>query len=132
MKPTLCGLLVCVLVPAGRLSADPGLAARAETVLKAHCARCHGPDSPGKGGFNFVLDRDKLVARNKVVPGQAASSKLYQRVRDGKMPPKGVRPRPTPQELALLGQWINAGAGAAGPPNGRRTFLAEPDVVRLI
>jgi len=138
MKPAVCGLVVCFLVPVGRLgvggatAADPALAAEAAGVLKAHCARCHGPDSPGKGGFSFVLDRDKLVARTKVVPGRAADSKLYKRVRDGKMPPRGVNPRPGPQDVAILRRWIDAGAVAAEPAPGRRTFLAESDIVRLI
>ena len=32
-----------------------------------------------------MLDRDKLVARNKVVPGSPAESELYQRVHSGEM-----------------------------------------------
>ncbi|HEV3261739.1 MAG TPA: c-type cytochrome domain-containing protein [Gemmataceae bacterium] len=137
MKSAVRGLLACFLVPAtglsvGSTTAADVLAVKAAAVLKAHCARCHGPDSPGKGGFNFVLDRDKLVARNKVRPGHADDSKLYKRVRDGKMPPKGEKPRPGPQDVTLLRQWIDAGAVAAEPAAGRRTFLAESDVVRLI
>src|SRR5947209_19761022 len=109
------GLVRCMVVVIGGLGAAPATAAdalpaRAEAVLKTHCARCHGPDSPGKGGFDFVLDRDKLVALQKVLPGHAADSKPYQRARDGKMPPRSLRPRPGPPDLAALARCIDAGA----------------------
>ena len=69
-----------LIVPWNRgAAADNALGQKAQEILKANCNRCHGPDSPGKGGMNFILDRDKLVARNKIVPGNAAESKLYQR-----------------------------------------------------
>src|SRR5215475_1874806 len=44
--------------------------ARAQAVLRTHCGACHGPDGTGKGGFDYLLDRDRLVARNQVVPGK--------------------------------------------------------------
>ncbi len=32
------------------------LAAKALTILKANCYRCHGESGTAEGGFNFVLD----------------------------------------------------------------------------
>ena len=112
--------------------ADPALAQRAQEVLKTYCARCHGPDGKGKGGLNFILDRDRLVARNKLVPGSAAGSLIYRRAAEGEMPPEGVRKRPGPADLQLLKQWIEAGAPAAGSAASPRPFLTEADLVYLI
>src|SRR5215471_7005385 len=73
----------------------PTLWPKAQTILKQHCGACHGIDGASKGGFGYVLDRDRLIARGKVVPGDAAESELYQRVHAGEMPPAGKKPRPT-------------------------------------
>jgi mono/diheme cytochrome c family protein len=119
-----------VLVVAPGRTADPTLAATARVVLKTHCGRCHGTDSPGKGGFNFVLDRERLVARNKVVPGDADRSALYQRMAEGEMPPAEVKNRPTSGDIVAVRQWIAAGApvesGVTAP------LMSEADAVYLI
>ncbi len=130
MRPLLSALAVCVGVSTAA-AAESNLAVRARTTLDTWCSRCHGVDSPGKGGFSHVLDRDRLVARNRVVPGDPSASPLYQRVVQGEMPPREQKKRPTPDEIALLRQWIEAGAPAvmaAGP----RTFLPEAEVRGLV
>ncbi len=124
-------ILAATLLSSPIRAADADLAARAQAILKANCARCHGFESPAKGGLNYILDRDKLVARHKLVPGNPAESEIYQRIRHGEMPPKDRQPRPSPDELALLQQWIEAGAPAVPVP-GPRTALSETDTFRLI
>src|SRR5579871_5772023 len=52
----------------------PALARQALDVLKANCHRCHGQDGANEGGFNYVLDAARLVARKKVLPGDPAKS----------------------------------------------------------
>jgi hypothetical protein len=108
------------------------LAEKATTILTTHCARCHGPDSPGKGGLNFILDRDRLVVRNKLIPGKPARSQIYQRMLEGEMPPAGAKKRPGAEELAVLKQWIEAGAPASGPVTAPRPFVTQADIVYLI
>jgi mono/diheme cytochrome c family protein len=122
-------LLLLALWPAH--GADPALAGKAHAILKAHCFRCHGPDGQPKGGFGYVLEREQLIARNKVVPGKPAQSELYQRIVKGEMPPKD-RPRVSNAELALLRDWIDAGAPPFAPASGPRTPVYERDVLRLI
>ncbi len=108
------GLLTAVL-SGGAASAEPGLAQKAEAVLKANCYRCHGQEGAVEGGFNYVLDRATLVARRKVVPGRADGSPLYKKVAAGKMPPPGESPRPSDADVAIIKEWIDAGAPAVRP-----------------
>src|SRR3954454_7184699 len=91
-------LLPGILLGTGQAGAgeEPALAARAQAILKANCYRCHGQEGAVEGGMNYVLDRDKLLARRKVVPGHADKSPLYRRIVAGRMPPRGESPRPSP------------------------------------
>jgi hypothetical protein len=124
--------MLATLLPARTGAADPTLAEKATAILSVHCGRCHGLDGPGKGGMNFIQDRERLVVRNKLVPGKPAQSPIYQRIQDGEMPPAGAKQRPGPDELAVLKQWIEAGAPAAGPATAPRPFVTEADLVYLI
>jgi WD40 repeat protein len=114
------------------LRADPVLAKKAEQILTNHCFKCHGKEGNAKGGLNFILDRDKLVARQKLVPGKPEDSKVLLRVLTNEMPPESVKARMTPDEVVILRQWIVAGAPAAAPAAGKREFLSEVDVVYQI
>src|SRR5947209_4390370 len=100
--PALCGLfwgmllLLPLSVPAQAAAPDPELGRKAGEILKTNCYRCHGQNGNLEGGMNFILDRDKLTARRKIIPGKADESPLYKRVAAGKMPPPGEAPRPSP------------------------------------
>src|SRR5262249_45056907 len=98
------------------------------------CHRCHGHDGANEGGFNFVLDRQRLVNRKKIVPGDAANSKLYRRLvsNDDPMPPPDEKPRPTTDEISLIKKWIDAGGPDVAPVAAARRFLAPADVVAAI
>jgi WD40 repeat protein/mono/diheme cytochrome c family protein len=106
------------------------LAQKAHAILNTHCHRCHGQNGSLEGGFNYILDHDKLIVRKKIVPGQAEQSPLYKRVASGKMPPAG-QPRPTPAEVALLKQWIEAGAPGVTTTIARRQ-TTESDILQWI
>ncbi len=117
MKPAaLSFVALLVAVSAALADPPPGLAARAREVLKANCYRCHGQDGAVEGGFNYVLDRDKLVAAHKIVPGKPDESPLMRKVLAGKMPPPDQQPRPSAAAVALLKQWVEAGAPAPPRP----------------
>jgi mono/diheme cytochrome c family protein len=123
-----------LLASGGRLPAEPkpvDLAQQAQAILKANCHRCHGREGAVEGGLNYILDRDKLIHRRKVLPGQAEQSPLFKRMASGKMPPPGEQPRPRPADLALLKQWIDAGAPAAEPAL-RRAIVRETAVQDLL
>ncbi len=84
-------------------------------IFKQHCLECHGPDEQES---SLRVDRRAALLRGgdygepSIVPGKAAESYLFQVVA-GKndelvMPPEGA-PLST-DELAVLREWINAGA----------------------
>ena len=76
MKFSACALTVsCLIGLHAARAGDPW--AKARVILKRHCAPCHGQDGAAKGGFGYALDRDRLIARGKVVPGSAADSELF-------------------------------------------------------
>jgi hypothetical protein len=120
-------------VEPGPPAEDSALARRAYDILATNCYRCHGKDGAAEGGLNYILNRDQLVARRKLVPGFASQSKVYRRVSRGEMPPEGEQPRPRPDEVALLSRWIDAGAPKVNTPGtGPRPFLAESDLLAMI
>lgn len=123
-------LLLISLSIGSPLEADAATKARA--VLQSHCARCHGPAGLAKGGFGYVLDRDRLVARGKVVPSDAAGSLLFQRVVAGEMPPRERKERPSADEIAMLKRWIDSGAPAFAVVAKPRSFVSESEVLRTV
>ena len=114
---------------------NPELSGRAKpcALFQTHCYRCHGQDGANEGGLNYILDRDKLVERRKLVPGQPNKSRLFKRLTnpDDPMPPADEKVRPSKEDISLLRAWI-AGAPGAQPPTPKRTFLATADVLDLI
>ena len=69
------------------------------------------------GSVHLVQCRDRASRR---LPGNAARSKLYRRLTsdDSPMPPSDEKARPTKDEVALIKDWIDAGApdvSAAAP-----------------
>jgi WD40 repeat protein/mono/diheme cytochrome c family protein len=133
MKSAVAGssllLLAALAVPAD--AAGQSLAHKARAVLDAHCHRCHGQQGAVEGGMNYVLDRDKLVARKKVVPGKPDLSPLFLKMSSGKMPPPGQQPRPGAADIALVRQWIEAGAPGTQPaaPRPLVTEVALDDLL---
>ena len=88
------------------------LAEKVKGILRTNCYRCHGEDGASEGGFNFVLNLEKL-ARTVVKPKNVSGSLLYERISssgDSVMPPEGENPRPSTADIAAIKGWIEAGA----------------------
>ena len=85
-------------------------------VFQEKCFVCHGDDAEDvQGDFN-MLSRDGLLRGGEseqpaVVPGQPDESPLFHAINwDGlEMPPK-ANDRLTAEQIALIGEWIEAGA----------------------
>jgi mono/diheme cytochrome c family protein len=87
-----------------------------QPILEGSCLRCHGPLAAMS---QFRLDnRDSLlkggVRGADVIPGQSAASPLIHfvanQVPELQMPPIGQGNTLTPEQIALLGAWIDQGA----------------------
>jgi WD40 repeat protein/mono/diheme cytochrome c family protein len=131
----LIAILAILYIPQSGLAAGDstdGLARQARQVLQTYCHRCHGQDGTVEGGMSYILDRDRLVARAKIVPGKAAESPLYRRVQTGKMPPPGETSRPTPAEIETIRKWIDAGAPSASASAPPRKLVTEAEVASRI
>jgi len=96
-----------------RAGTDAGAAAEncgtikteARTILETNCAPCH--QAPAKsGGFDYVLDVDKLKSSGMVVPGNPEGSLIYSRIAAGEMPPQGQTQRPSRSDATVIYQWI--------------------------
>ena len=109
------------------------LAQKAHAILKTNCYRCHGQDGANEGGFNYVADLRQLVSRRRVVPGDAAKSRLLKRITnaDDPMPPAEAKVRPSADDIALLKKWIDAGAPAA-EESTPRAFLSSADMLKAM
>jgi serine/threonine-protein kinase len=86
-------------------------ASQVRAIFEKCCFRCHGQDDEAEAGV-YVLDRDKLIAKKKVVPGDPEHSRLYQKITSttSPMPPEDETPRPSADDIALIKKWIAAGA----------------------
>lgn len=97
--------------PSGGESVDCApLALQVEAVLDTNCADCHGPGSGGQGGMDYVTSLASLIAKKKVIPGDPEGSPLFSRMSAQQMPPGGVQPRPSVDDIEVIRQWIAAGA----------------------
>ena len=126
MRPFTVGLC-CWMISAGVAHAQNTveLAKKAQAVLKDRCFSCHGESGANEGGFNYALNRKRLV-RELVVPGSADESKLLQRVIKGEMPPDGDKL--PPDEIDTLKKWIEADAPAFGA-DVKRVFVSPIDML---
>ena len=97
-------------------------------TLDWFCGSCHGAqairEGNVQGGFDSVADLDRMVTLGLVVPLSSVDSLLVQVMLNGSMPPPGVEPRPTRNDIQIVAQSIDnplfwdspAPAEDAGPP----------------
>src|SRR3954470_2326897 len=116
----LAGLLAVLLGSPALSAPSPSFERDVRPILKAHCFQCHGESGKLKGDLDVRLTRLLLKGGEDgpaVVPGKPANSPLFTKVRDGEMPKGEKEKKLTARELAVLEQWIAAGA---------KTLRAEP------
>lgn len=91
-------------------------------LFKAACFHCHGESGVTEGGLDLRLARFAIAGGDSgeaISPGHAEESYLYQRVRDGEMPPDEGH-RLTAKQVEVIRRWIDAGA---------TTLRPEPEVL---
>jgi mono/diheme cytochrome c family protein len=105
-------------------------AALARETLARRCFACHGANGAARKNV-FVLDRDRLVASQIVIPGDS-NSLLLKMVESGAMPMGG--PELSKEERGTLRNWILGGAPSWDDEviTVKRIFLTEPAILALI
>src|SRR5262245_23933341 len=105
------------------------LARSAYEILSQRCFACHGANGIGHKNV-FVLDRERLVESQTVVPGDPGSL-LIKMVESNAMPMNG--PALREDEKSILRNWVIAGAPvwslSASP---KREFIDEQKLLTLI
>lgn len=99
-------------------------------ILREQCFRCHGDKE--NGGLRLHSREAALKAGDSetpaIVPGQADASEIIRRIKqenpDERMPP-GANPL-SPQQIATLEAWINAGASWPAPPVSAQEVASPP------
>jgi hypothetical protein len=79
-------------------------------LLKARCFQCHGEGDELSGGLDVRLRRLIISGGDSgaaIEPGDADSSYLVMRLRDGEMPPEGHGDPLTAAEISLVVNWVN-------------------------
>jgi cytochrome c553 len=80
-------------------------------LLQAHCVRCHGGEAP-KGELDLSTPaglRRGGESGPVVTPGKPDDSALYEKIRDGSMPPDKKNPL-AEGEIATIRRWLERGA----------------------
>ncbi len=90
--------------PDGGASAS-GLPCEVATVLNARCATCHSTAQFGVALKTYA----QLSSASPTHPGQTVAQRALVRMKDGSMPPGGGL---SAAELAIIENWVNAGAPA--------------------
>ena len=103
-------------------------------ILSKNCFACHGPDEHSRQAGVRLDVREYAIGQKgglkAIVPGDRAASRVMVRIRHPKrpMPPPETGNKLTPEEIELIGRWIEQGAPyeahwAFEPP--RRPALPE-------
>lgn len=116
-------------------AADDGVSFERDVrpILKTHCFHCHGEESDVRGSLDVRLVRFLQTGGDSgsaIAPGDPDGSLLYQRVRDGEMPPDESQ-RLSANDVETIRAWIAAGAPTLHPePESLGNELLITDVER--
>jgi hypothetical protein len=86
-------------------------------ILKATCFHCHGEEEELQGGLDVRLVRLMTAGGDSgaaIVPGKRDESYLFERIRDGEMPPDPAHLL-SDDQIETIGRWIDAGAPTLRP-----------------
>lgn len=118
-------------------------------ILSENCFFCHGPD-PKHQEADLRIDLFEAATRDlgdyaAIVPGDREASETWIRINDkaDPMPPKKSHKKMTPEEIELIGRWIDQGAKyethwaysapkKADTPNVKNSDWANTEIDRFI
>lgn len=111
-------------------------------ILSENCFHCHGQDADSRKG-DLRLDREDEAKKSHdghvaLAPGKREKSKAWELINagdpDDRMPPPESKRKLTPDQIAVLGKWIDAGAKYAPhwayiPPTRRQDSPKGPGAI---
>ena len=95
----------------------PRFETHVRSIMKTHCWQCHGEEEQPEGQLDLRLVRFMAKGGESgaaIVSGKPDDSLLYQRLRDGEMPPDSSKLL-SAEELKIIRDWIAAGAETVRP-----------------
>ena len=104
--------------PKGPVAGGVDFSREVRPILSDKCFNCHGPDEGQRQG-KLRLDTKEGAFADRggyqvIVPGDAAASRLYQRISHeqaiARMPPPSFDRKPSEQEIETIRRWIDEGA----------------------
>ncbi len=101
-----CRIAMCDAVPEVSFERD------IRPIFKAACFQCHGEEGVKEGELDVRLTRFLIAGGDSgaaIMKGNAAESLLFQRVRDGEMPPEESH-HLSKKQVETIKKWIEAGA----------------------
>jgi hypothetical protein len=114
--PCLIASLISAAVEQSALAAPPTFESDIRPLFKVYCLECHGEGEKLRGSLDLRLRRLVVEGGDSgvtVVPGKPSESLLYQRVRDGEMPPS--KKKLSSAEVEMIARWITTGARVERP-----------------
>ncbi|MFN9341426.1 MAG: DUF1553 domain-containing protein [Planctomycetota bacterium] len=131
------GLMLTATGASDLVAQSPDYNRQVLPILSNHCFACHGPDSQARAADLRLDDIPGLLAAGGeiIVPGKSEESELVRRLlsddEDELMPPPDHKRPLSPEQIATLGTWIDAGAKttphwAFVPPQRPAVPLATP------
>ncbi|HVZ36780.1 MAG TPA: hypothetical protein VG963_30350 [Polyangiaceae bacterium] len=83
------------------------VAQQVRSILQLNCAQCH--EGSNQGGLSYVLEYQRLVTSQQIIPGSSADSPIFVRMTQQQMPPAEVtKQRPSLGDIDIVGQWIDS------------------------
>src|SRR5579864_1131665 len=103
-------LFACIVAPAQ--TAKVSFSNDVAPILAKNCAQCHAA-TPAMGNLD-LRSRDSALKGGQhgpaIVPGDAASSRLYQHLTGQQQPQMPMGGKLTDAEIAVIKAWIDSGA----------------------
>ena len=103
------------------------IAQKVRELFEQRCYQCHGMNGVARKNV-FILDRNRLIASQTVIPGDPASP-LLKIVQSGTMPPTDLKL--SSEEQLLLTNWVTNGAPDWGTPQSRH-HITELDLINAV
>jgi mono/diheme cytochrome c family protein len=115
LRPVCYSLALLAIITTARASRAADFDRQIRPLLSDHCFQCHGPDQEQRQAELRLDTREFLEGDARIViPGAAATSELYRRITatdpDERMPPASSKRQLTAEQIALIRDWIEAGA----------------------